>query len=163
FSRKQDLLAACLEGSLNNFDALIALSSQEADPAMKIRRLLAGAIEQHVLVSRGQMEPCILLPALTAQLGRRRALTQWLLKALLQGMAAFFDANSDNPKASLCAQHLLEQCLWADVWLSDIAPADGQSILSRMSDILLYGLLPNEAARALGHDDLFSAPIAADP
>ena len=146
FSRKDALIAAVYDATLDRLEDIASTALAEPDPAARIRSYIGALIELRLRFRRGER-------GLMTALSEVRTLDAELqdpLIARFRGIVAlvrrFFGEPRTEAEArifSARANTLIEAMLWWPVWSMRYSMFDFSRIADRLFDILAYGLPAN--------------------
>jgi AcrR family transcriptional regulator len=149
YFKKEDLAAACFFAGIAQLEAMIEAAMTAPTPEARLRRFLDRYLEAKAAIRLDERPP---IPSFSDI----RALTAPQLQAVSAAYGDMFrkirgliwdGEDPDGRRAANAKTHmLLEQVLWAVVWLPRYEIEDYPRIRDRLGDILVHGLAPDGAA-----------------
>ena len=148
FKKKEDLAAACFFVGIAQLEAMIDDAMAASTPEGRLRRFLDRYLEAKAAIRLDERPP---IPSFSDI----RALTAPQLQEVSAAYGDMFrkirgliwdGEDPDGRRAANAKTHmLLEQVLWAVVWLPRYEIEDYPRIRDRLGDILVHGLAPDSA------------------
>lgn len=143
FKRKEELAATCLLLTIERLEAALAPAEAESDPSEKLRAFVRETFALRRRIARGE-EPALAsfneIRLIAPPLGARVMEAYWRLFHRVEDLFAAPGLSIDATGRRMRARLVLEQLMWARVWLSDYDEADYARAADRLADVLIGGI-----------------------
>lgn len=143
FPRKEALIVAVYEETLNRMEAMAIEAAEEVDPASRLRKFVALHVTLRMRIREGERGLVTALSEIrTLDEEKQRALLDHYREIVDQVRGFFGNPQSDRQRAlfSARAHILLEALMWLPVWSRSYSTLDFGRIEDRLVDILAVGL-----------------------
>ncbi|HXC56471.1 MAG TPA: TetR/AcrR family transcriptional regulator [Rhizomicrobium sp.] len=142
FKKKEDLAATCLLSALERLQTLLDDAAREATPEAQLTRFVEATFALRRRVRRGEEQALASFNEirLIEEPHRGRVLAAFgrLFESVERIFAGCAFLSSDGCKAR--ARFVIEQVMWARVWLEGYDEADYPRAAARLCDLLLHGI-----------------------
>jgi AcrR family transcriptional regulator len=144
FKRKEELAATCLLLTIDRLEAALLRAEGEGDPETRLAAFVRETFALRRRIRLGE-EPALAsfneIRLIAPPLGARVMEAYWRLFHRVENLfvvpeLSFIDASGRRMRARL----VLEQLMWARVWLTDYDEADYGRAAERLSDVLIAGI-----------------------
>jgi AcrR family transcriptional regulator len=144
FRRKEELAATCLLLTIDRLEAALVRGEAEREPEARLSAFVRETFALRRRISLGE-EPALAsfneIRLIAPPLGARVMEAYWRLFHRVENLFAapalsFIDATGRRMRARL----VLEQLMWARVWLGDYDEADYARAADRLADVLIGGI-----------------------
>lgn len=142
FKKKEDLVATCLLSALGRMQALLDDALKAATPQAQLVRFVEATFELRRRVKAGEEQPFVSFNEIRSVEEEHRAAVWGAFTALLAGIESIFAATGQmrGRERKSRARLVIEQVMWARVWLAPYEDADYGRAASRLCDLLLHGI-----------------------
>ena len=142
FKKKEDLAATCLMSALARVQALLDATLKEATPQEQLVRFVESMFELRRRVRAGEELPFVSFNEIRSIEKEYRDAVWGAFNGLLSGIETIFAASGTmrGRERKSRARLVIEQVMWARVWLAPYEDADYVRAAGRLCDLLLNGI-----------------------
>jgi len=142
FKKKEDLVATCLLSALERMQALLDAALRAPTPQEQLVRFVEATFELRRRVKAGAEQPFVSFNEIRSIEEEHRAAVWGAFQNLLNGIETIFAAGGTmrGRERKSRARLVVEQVMWARVWLEPYEAADYGRAASRLCDLLLHGI-----------------------
>ena len=142
FKKKEDLAATCLMSALERLQALLGAAARETTPRAQLVRFVEASFELRRRVKCNQEQALASFNEIRLIEEPHRARVMGAFGQLFDGVEKIFAGagwmGADARKAR--ARFVIEQVMWARIWLEAYEEADYARAAARLCDLLLNGI-----------------------
>ena len=142
FKKKEDLVATCLLSALERMQALLDEALTASTPQEQLVRFVEATFALRRRVKSGDEQPFVSFNEIRNVEEEHRAAVWGAFQNLLNGIETIFAASGTmrGRERKSRARLVIEQVMWARVWLEPYEVADYGRAASRLCDLLLHGI-----------------------
>jgi len=142
FKKKEDLVATCLLSALERMQALLDEALTASTPEEQLVRFVEATFALRRRVKSGDEQPFVSFNEIRSVEEEHRAAVWGAFHNLLNGIETIFAASGTmrGRERKSRARLVIEQVMWARVWLEPYEAADYGRAASRLCDLLLHGI-----------------------
>ncbi len=142
FKKKEELAATCLLSALDRMQDVVAAALREPTPPDQLTRFIELSFALRRRVRSGEEAPLASFNEIRLLDEPHRARVMGAFAALFDSIEAIFAGagwmSADARKAR--ARFVIEQAMWARVWLENYDEADYARAAARLTDLMLHGI-----------------------
>ncbi|MHA6317698.1 TetR/AcrR family transcriptional regulator [Altererythrobacter sp. CAU 1778] len=143
FSRKEELVVAVYNETLDLMEEIARTALAEADPTARICKFIALHVELRERIRRGERGLLVALSEIRTLDAEREEPLMERYRAIVDIVRGFFGGSKTGENRALVSAKshiLLEAVMWWPVWSLRYSSLDFPRVQERMTDILCYGL-----------------------
>ena len=142
FKKKEDLAATCLMSALERIQAVLDAALKAPTPQEQLVGFVEAMFDLRRRVKAGEELPFVSFNEIRSVEKEYREQVWGAFNALLGGIETIFAASGTmrGRERKSRARLVIEQVMWARVWLAPYEEADYGRAASRLCDLLLHGI-----------------------